>query len=534
MSQIPISIPQKRLAQAISASATTFRLNNILGWDGNALTPADLGSQHFVVFMNETRTVMELMEIDPATIASTDITILNKGLDFNGDETEVAANKLAWAANETIVALGSNPPQLLNNFVDKGREQTITGLKTVPTPTAAGHIATKGYVDDAALGSATVDRVIEAGNAGETVAAGELVYFDTTDNEWKLTDADTATTVNAVKLGIAQGAGTNGNPIDGGVLTLGQDDNQSGMTAGDPMYAGNTAGAISSTTGTTTRIIGIARSATALYFDPNFSYIPTDNEKDAMAGTDGTPSSSNKFVTDSDSRLGVITFNAGATIAGATLPVPVYQNKTDNEVYACDANDTAAYKYIGFATSDGTDGNSINVKLTGIVPGFTGLAEGEKYYVQDAVGTIGTSPGTQEILVGIAISETELLIQKGRRHASGIVEFSSTISTAITTGFRPSAIRIYATGVPDGGSLAVSLGGWTVKGGNLAAHGCKADTTEFANAAADKSWLITTAGGSTHHHGVVDTITDTGFNLANTEVTGSATIYLYWEAEGEL
>lgn len=84
--------------------------------------------------------------------------------------------------------------------------------------------------------------------------------------------------------------------------------------------------------------------------------------------------------------------NAGETLNGATLPVPVYQNKTDNELYACDANDNTKYKFIGFATSNSTDGNPIVLQTSGIVSGFTSLDEGEKYYVQDSVGTIGTTP----------------------------------------------------------------------------------------------------------------------------------------------
>ena len=102
---------------------------------------------------------------------------------------------------------------------------------------------------------------------------------------------------------------------------------------------------------------------------------------------------------------------AGATINGATLPVAVYQNTSDNEFYNCDANDITKLNFVGFAISNSTDGNSIDIQFEGIVKGFTGLSEGVKYYVQDD-GTIGTSIGTYAILVGIAISATELLIQK--------------------------------------------------------------------------------------------------------------------------
>lgn len=284
MSIYPISLPPKKLAQAITSTASSFKVNNIKGWDGVDLVTADLGSQHFVVFRNETGTIIEIMEIDPTTVASASITILKRGLEFDGTETEVTANKLDWAANETTINFGTDAPQLLNNFVDKSRNQTITGYKTVPTPTADGHIATKAYVDGVAIGgTVTKDQVIVEGNAGETVAAAQLVYLDDTDNEWKLVDADTATTINNVMLGIAQGAGTNGNAISGGVLIHGIDKTNTGLTQGAKYYASNTAGSLGTSTGTTERVVGFGTPAGNLYFDPYFVYSPTAAEKASFA-----------------------------------------------------------------------------------------------------------------------------------------------------------------------------------------------------------------------------------------------------------
>lgn len=280
----PTTVPSKRLAETISGSASSFKLNNIKGWDNADLTSADFGTVAYAVFRNSTGTLMEIMEIDPTTIASASITINKRGLKFTGDlTTEVAGNKLTWVKGDTIVELGSHPPQLLNSYVDLYNEQTIEGMKSVSNPTASGHIANKAYVDAAALGSATVDQLIVAATAGETIAAGELCYFDTTDNEWKLCDADTASSVNNVMLGIAQGAGTDGGTISGGMLLRGIDTNQTGMTQGDLMYASNTAGAIASSTGTTERVIGVARSATDLYFDPVFYYTLTAAQKSAIS-----------------------------------------------------------------------------------------------------------------------------------------------------------------------------------------------------------------------------------------------------------
>lgn len=295
----PISVPSKRLAETISGSASSFKLNNIQGWDGSDLTSSDLGTVAYAAFRNSAGTLLELMEIDPTTIASTSITINKRGLKFTGDlTTEVSANKLSWVKGDTIVELGTSFPQLLKHMVDTISDQTVGGVKTFSSlpattagdPVANNDLARKSYVDTVALGTLTTINVIVPGKAGETVAAGQGVYFDTTDNEWKLWDADTATTVNNVKLGIAQGAGTDGNSITGGVLLQGVDTNQSGLTEGDVQYASNTAGAISSTPGTTEVTVGIAKSATELYFSPRFDQQITENQQDLIeqieAGTD--------------------------------------------------------------------------------------------------------------------------------------------------------------------------------------------------------------------------------------------------------
>ena len=170
---------------------------------------------------------------------------------------------------------------------------------------------------------------------------------------------------------------------------------------------------------------------------------------DVSAGDDGLATQYNNLRADTK-KMRQEEMTAGATIDGATLPVPVYQNTSDNEVYACDANVSTALNFFGFAISDGTDGNAIIVQHTGIVGGFTGLQEGQKYYVQDTVGTIGKTPGEYKILVGRAISTTEILIIKEdyeivkKLYASAVPVSSST-----------SAADLVSMTIP-GGSLGLS------------------------------------------------------------------------------
>lgn len=130
-----------------------------------------------------------------------------------------------------------------------------------------------------------------------------------------------------------------------------------------------------------------------------------------------------------------IQMTTGESINGATLPVAVYIKDADGEVYACDADDQDALEFSGFAVSNGTDGNPITVQTKGIVSGFTGLDAGKKYYVQDDK-TIGTSIGTYEVLVGIAISSTQILIMKGSFEYMGSASIATNDDTSVPDGAR--------------------------------------------------------------------------------------------------
>lgn len=120
MSILPTTVPPKKLSQSITAASTSFKVNNIKHWARNTLgvainlTAADFGTRAFCVFRNDTGTKIEIMEFDPATIASASITILKRGLGFGGDtSTETTAYKLDWSANETTINFGTDVPQLL-------------------------------------------------------------------------------------------------------------------------------------------------------------------------------------------------------------------------------------------------------------------------------------------------------------------------------------------------------------------------------------------------------------------------------------
>jgi len=628
------SIPTKVLSESISSAASSFKLNNILDWSGTDLTSAAFGTIAFAVFKNADGTKIEIMRIDPSTIASASITIVKRGLSYGAADydTEITANKLDWNANETYVELGSNPPQLYNEFVRKKDTETIEAVHTYLNTTrpkldtdidttADEEFVSKGELNRAALGTVTNSKLVVSGNAGETVAAGNLLYLDSADTEWKKCDADTAASVENIILGIAQGAGTDGAAITGGILIRGVDAHQTGLTLNSVYYASNTAGQISATPGTKEVTVGISKSATELYFDPRYNQQITEDQQDALAGTAGTPSASNKYVTNDDTAtsgaskvlrldasgnlpalsgvnltnllLSAAGAKAAQSMTGATTPVPVclmndleqldydatalefgrvstnlvkiafkviptqattvsavvvrlrtQGTPTDNvymtiegdsggspdgtpitngtsadlaagdiaaafgaetlsfagnpvlaagttywfvlqrdstlsdtnyyeadskangsygnfdtktyttswgdttsqlyfditatgydgfSYYKADGNDLHLNLFLGFVNATVAIGDTVTLIANGIVSGFTGLTTGAKYYVQDTAGTIGTTNGTYDILVGIAISTTQLVILQGSMQYLGSSSLSGAASGSTIT-----------------------------------------------------------------------------------------------------
>lgn len=99
---------------------------------------------------------------------------------------------------------------------------------------------------------------------------------------------------------------------------------------------------------------------------------------------------------------------AGTAFTGNTTPQPIYVASTTGQALLSDGNAVDAEQFMGFAVTTASSGQQVLVQMNGVVSGFTGLTAGADYYVQDAVGTIGTSVGTAEIYVGTAISTTAI------------------------------------------------------------------------------------------------------------------------------
>ena len=232
----------------VTSSQTTIPLNSFNLPDGTAIDSGNLATTNYGTL--EPGTSREEI-ISFTGLSGTTLTGVTRGLKFVSPYTEDSSLKSAHAGNAIFVL--TNNPQVYQDFVDDSTDQTIGGVKTFSSlpaitagnPVADNDVARKAYVDSVVAGSFPSNRLVVAGTAGETISDGDLIYFDAvTNNEWMLADSQVVASVENVILGIAQGAGTDGNAITNGVLLIGVDDAQSGMTAGDLMYADDVAGGI--------------------------------------------------------------------------------------------------------------------------------------------------------------------------------------------------------------------------------------------------------------------------------------------------
>ena len=82
----------------------------------------------------------------------------------------------------------------------------------------------------------------------------------------------------------------------------------------------------------------------------------------------------------------------------------------DNRLFTCRADDVSTLDFMGFALSNAEPGVVVTVQTTGIVNGFDDLISGEKYYIQND-GSIGNTPGTNGLFIGIATSNQQMSIK---------------------------------------------------------------------------------------------------------------------------
>ncbi len=508
----------------VVAGATTATLDSIEDTAGNNLAngywgftiDGDNQYKEYIVATLTGTALTSIISISPQGAATTGFSNYHR----KGAPVEITD----WAALYRVVSV-LNGTLNLDGGIPLAYDST-------PALGSSNQLATVQYVLDHVNGGAvSLNAEIVAGMAGETLTIGQWVYLKESDGRWYKTDATSTTKCLGVRVGKALGAGTAGNAIAGGVFLNGLE--TTGTYAPfTTYYLSDTPGALGTSAGTNSVSVGFADGNSKLVV----GMLRTSNiDAAAGGGAQGTPSASNVFVTETGVvQSGVFSMTAGATITGATLPVPVYQDTATGKVLACDGNDTAKLKFMGFAVSNSTNGNPINVRTTGIVGGFSGLSVGLKYFVQDAVGTIGTSIGTYAVFVGEAVSATQLFIITSPQIRSGVITIgTSTTVTTLTTGFKPKVVRLSTLSVINGtASIAVANGSFcdgvlngmsAIMTGTTALTSIGSSNLIVFDASTPGSNLMTVTVGN---------LTETTFDITYTETgTYNDTGYIFWEAE---
>jgi len=460
-----LSAPQKRLLQGITSTSSTFYLNNILSWDGeNDISASDLGTIHYVCFRNDTGTVVEFMEIDPSTlIAGGPITINKRGLAYNGDlTTESADRKYDWPVN-TIVMLGTDVSQIfqwLKEYIDNiaiaGAPDATTSTKglvkmsTAPadpdSPIAVGdndtRIPTQGENDALAGGStfgtpSSTNKFITEnyysasapGKLSSTVTVGENINGSTTPIPVFVSPAYDVNTINktgtgnsfdntgeykAVSLKIVSVTTNYVNKVTARIKKTGTIGNVTVSlytdSGGNPNALIGTIGVISassiSTSYSAVSVINLGtyyQLAATTHVVFSFS-APYDGSNYISFDFDPTGSDAILRQSNDDSWT--------AHDATCTPNVQVSQYYETGKVYKSAAATTMAgrNKFDGFISSNIVKDATGLMSHDGLQGSFSSLTTGVTYYIQDTIGTLGTSAGSASLPVGKSLSTTTILM----------------------------------------------------------------------------------------------------------------------------
>lgn len=433
----PVANFTTSLANSISASETSMTLVSIAVDGGSTLING--GTYGFVIDegTSNQETVIGILNTSDNTVSS-----LLRGVSPTTGNTEVASLKKTHRRGASVKITDHPVLPVIARILsgDESISNTLT-YDTGVTPTASGDLVDKEYADALAFGGTlSYDRLVVAGNAGATVAAGNIVYLDSSDTEWKLADADASATSENVMLGIAQGAGTDGGAITSGVLLRGLDTNQTGLSTNTKYYLSGTAGALSSSAGTKEVSLGISKSTTSIYFFPNFDQKLTEDEQDALAGGGdyGTPSSSNKFIT--------LNFLSSATNMPVTRTYTTVSTSIGGSTTQFDITNPSGTTFRYTYDSTGTDptinctanpiGSLVNLQAQNFTSANNGIFA----------------------LTGCGTNYFEVT------NASGVVESNKTIGTGYivesgTTGWtKPTGLKYISVRLVGGGGGASGLG----------------------------------------------------------------------------
>lgn len=365
----------------LAAADTTVKVRALVDIDGTEIVNADF--DEFIVVVVKQGSKVEVIKCTSVSqlggTLGANLTVASSGRSISPRYPYAgAATGHDFQTGDVIV---TNDPLTMSRFaqLDNANTWDETQTFTVPpvsatVPSSADHVANKAYVDSVVAGTAVYDQNIIPGTAGETLAAGNLVYFKESDGRWWKTDADAFATSLNVKLGFAQAAATAGVSVN--ILIGGLEKNLTGLTVGK-YYVSGTAAGLSATPGANARFVGWAVSTTRFVLAQN------DLEENIELGT------------------------AGEVLAADNW---VYFKTSDQKWWKTDADvaATSTGVRVGVVQEAASADGVILVRVGGVNGTGTGLTAGAKYYLSGTAAAISATQGANARLVGIAISTTRL------------------------------------------------------------------------------------------------------------------------------
>lgn len=287
-----------QLSTKVAVGGTTASINSKIDADGVTIP----NGRYFVTFDSDNSRKEHFSCVLTTTSSGADLTALKTVNRTTGVETSGALREHKIGAKVTITdyATIAKLVDILNGV------ETLDGSSPLsydaqPTLSSGTQLATVQYVlDHVAGGTVSFDQqVLTAQTSGEALTANDIGYFKESDQKWYKADADLTATFDQLQLGIVKSTVAINSGVS--IAISGPVGGFTGLTAGSKYYLSNTAGAITTTPGTYSVFIGWALNTTTIMFNPLNKTAPTQKEKDALAGSQGVPSSTNKYRTQDNS-----------------------------------------------------------------------------------------------------------------------------------------------------------------------------------------------------------------------------------------
>lgn len=329
-----IKVKTTGLRAQVPTDGVSLPVYEFVDSNGDALSLGDFGT-FFVVVVKQANTT-EIMRCDGITQNADGTADLGIATGYRNilPKPPYSSTTTGKAFNTGAEVIVTNDPYTMSQMlqINDADTQTVVGSILFPTPTLDAQAATKGYADGiAAAGAAdasttgkgisrlSVSPNITLGVCTMTIATPAVISY----TAHGLTENDTIqfTTTGALPTGLA--VSTNYFVIS------------TGLTANDFQISATLGGAAIDTSGIQSGVHTLIKT-TPIAVSENDTRLPTQDEKDAMAGISNLPDTGNPFATEDDIRDPAVFLTPVVRVyeAGATWTKPANLKYIEVEVQA--------------------------------------------------------------------------------------------------------------------------------------------------------------------------------------------------------